>query len=63
MCKVAYNDNTHYCNKKYLKKLLSVLLSSNSSRNFHPKMAAGRDTDAPPSGCYQKASEFRLLFF
>jgi len=26
--------------KNYLKKLLSVLLSSNSSWNFHPKMAA-----------------------
>jgi len=26
--------------KNYLKKLLSVLLSCNSSWNFHPKMAA-----------------------
>jgi len=36
--------------KNYLKKLSSVLFSSNSSWNFHSKMAA-----APPSGCYQKS--------
>jgi len=46
--------------RNYLKKLLSVLLSSNSRWNIHPQNG-GRAAEAPPSGCYQKTLEFRPL--